>query len=286
MKRQFWSGAIALMLLAACGGSATPTSTSVPVTEATSTVAATVTGMETAMAVPPAATATTPVPTSTTEPTMLADATTTDMVEMTAEPTTRAMDSTTGPVAAGNPGDSAAQQMILNAMRKQFTGGPFRSETSIESNGQAYTVQGEFIPPSRMRATSAMGGVSTDMIIIEDKMWTKTGDQWTEVPGGGMNISQMMGDMLMDPEANGLQIINARSAGTEDVNGVNAAVYTYDSVYTLENQSISSTGKIWIDASSGLPIKSESEGAANGITTKTTQTITYDSRITIEPPTQ
>ncbi len=217
MKRQFWSGAIALMLLAACGGSTTPTSTSVPVTEATSMVAPTVIAMETAMVASPTVAVATLVPTVTTEPTMLADATTTDMMEMTAEPTTGAMDSTTGPVAAGNPGDSAAQQLILNAMRKQFTGGPFRSETIIESTGQAYTVQGEFIPPSRMRASSAMGGVSTDMIIIDDKMWSKTGDQWTEVPGGGMNISQMMGDMLMDPEANGLQIINAQSAGTEDV---------------------------------------------------------------------
>ena len=96
----------------------------------------------------------------------------------------------------------------------------------------------------------------------------------------------MMNDMVTNPDANGIQINNAQAVGTEDVNGTNAAVYTYDSAYTTEGQTIDTTGKMWVDTATGLPIRLEGTGEVGGIESKTTQVITYDSSITIEPPTQ
>jgi hypothetical protein len=209
---------------------------------------------------------------------------TVDIMEVTAEATTGMLDSTAASAADG--GDRDARQVILDAMRKQLTGGPFRSETTIESNGQTYTIQSAIVPPNRMQATSSFGGTVTDVIIVEDKMWTKVEDQWVESPGGGGPVTQMMNEMVTNPDANGLQINNAQTAGTEDVNGTRAAVYTYDSAYTTEGQTITSSGKMWIDTATDRSIKLEGTGEFAGVQSKTTQVITYDNSITIEPPTE
>ena len=47
---------------------------------------------------------------------------------------------------------------------------------------------------------------------------------------------------------------------------------------------VKSDAKVWIDSASGRIVKSESEGEAMGIKSKTVQTIEYDPSIKIEAP--
>ena len=301
MKHRLWTGVAALVLLAGCGGGAGQTSTATtPPTSVAAAPEATAEIVVPTMVITPTAEVPTPTvntPTAEATPTMMdmtAEATSdvmdvtavaaVDITDVTAEATTSTMDSTAAPAADG--GDSDARQVILDAMRKQLTGGPFRSDTTIESNGQTYTIQSAIVPPNRMQATSSFGGTVTDVIIVEDKMWTKAGDQWVESPGGGGPVTQMMNEMVTNPDANGLKIDNAQAAGTEDVNGINAAVYTYRSAYTTEGQTITTSGKMWIDTATDRPIKLEGAGEFAGVESKTTQVITYDNSITIEPPTE
>jgi hypothetical protein len=94
----------------------------------------------------------------------------------------------------------------------------------------------------------------------------------------------MLNQMETNPEESGIQINNAQAAGTEEVEGIEANVYTYDSVFENSGQTIEGSGKIWIDPANGLPLKLESEAEVQGVSSTTTQEIEYDDSITIEPP--
>ena len=259
MKRspKFFAVAILLFLLAACGGDAEE-ATAVP-TEAPASATAT-----TAPAANPTAA---PV-----EPTAAA----VEATEAPAEPTAAPQ----AEQAAAPSGD--AQEAVLNALRLQLTGGPYRAISTVAAEGTTTEMTAEVIPPSTMHLVIVAEGGNTEMIWTGEKLWMKSGETpWMEMPGGDM-IQGMIDSVLTDVENS--MITNVQLIGPESVEGEAATAYSYESSVGEGDEMITSTNKLWISDVTGLPIKLESNSQAMGITSHTVQIIEYDESITTNHP--
>jgi hypothetical protein len=138
----------------------------------------------------------------------------------------------------------------------------------------------DVILPDRFDITTERNGKTAEMLIVGDKSYTKVKDQWVDAPFdiGSMTASFAKG-LIKDTK-----ISNVKFVKSDKVNGQPANVYTFDSVYAAEGLTVESATTVWIDTTTGLPVKFEIESTAAGVQSHTEQLIQYDPNIKIEAP--
>jgi hypothetical protein len=242
------------LLVAACGRGNREEATAVPPTATPAAAAA----PATPTAAPAAAEA---------EPTEAPAA-----VEETAEP---AEEEAQASVAGDDP-----VAVVSNAMAAQFSGGPYRALTTVESEGTITEMSAEVVPPANMHIV--IGGGNMEVILLDGTLWSKTGgSEWMQM--GSPEMMQGMFDMISG-QIERSELSNVQFVGSEPVMGEQADVYAFTSTLGEGEQVMVSEVKLWISEASGLPIRMESTSSGAGVTSKATQTIEYDSTITVEAP--
>ncbi|HEY3291191.1 MAG TPA: hypothetical protein VGK87_13770, partial [Anaerolineae bacterium] len=133
---------------------------------------------------------------------------------------------------------------------------------------------------------STINGRTTEQVFVGGKGWTRIGTgAWTVMETS--LITSMMslanGTVLGDLTS---IITDAKSAGTETLDGHAALVYSYvlDMSKASTPMELKTEAKIWINQATGLIVKNESTGTFSGVTSHTVQTVEYDPSIKIEPP--
>ena len=236
-----------LLLLAACGGGQTDSTVAPAATVAAATQA-------------PATTA--PEPTATTPPT-------------TAPEPTLPPAPTAAPAAGGDTLDE-----VMAAARAQMTQKGYRGRILSESAGTTTEMSIEYVAPDRYHVISP----ATEMIIIADKTYMKQGDTWMQIP---MNMGAML-KQFQDPafmmEETGFTMSNAGYKGVEDVDGVAADLYEYDSTISISGTPDTSHTQLWVSTVTGLPLKSVSTSELAGVESVTTSLYEYPTDLTIDAP--
>ncbi len=212
------------------------------------------------------------------------------VADTSAATTAPATDPTAAPTAPGAaqadaPSDSAssadAQEAVLNAMRLQLAGGPYRAVTTVESHDTTTEMTVEAIPPNKMHVVISGGAV--EMIMIDGTLWSKSGESpWTQM-GSAEMIEGILDSIGGDIEASTLT--NVQITGAEPVLGDAAQIYSFTSTFGEGDGLITSDTRLWISNASGLPLRMEATSTAMGTTSQIVQMIDYDDTITIEPPT-
>lgn len=248
------------LLVAACGRGSREEATAVPPTATAAPAAAAV--VETPTAAPAVAEA---------EPTKAPAAESTG-AEATAVPAEGEADA---PAAGDDP-----VAVVSNAMAAQFNGGPYRAVTTVESEGTITEMTAEVVPPANMHII--IGGGNMEVILLDGTLWSKTGgSEWMQM--GSPEMMQGMFDMISG-QIERSELTNVQFVGSEPVMGEQADAYTFTSTLGEGEQAMVSEVKLWISQASGLPVRMESTSSGAGVTSKATQTIEYDSSITIEAP--
>ena len=179
------------------------------------------------------------------------------------------------------------QQVLLDAMRLSLNSGPYRTTVTLTSDDEGVTtLVGEVVPPDQMHVTTTTSGVTTEMIILADQMWMKPPDSaWMQFPGG-MSISQITQQFMLDPEAAGMTFDDVAFAGIDTLNGEPTWMYDYRSTFDAGTGPIESQGRLWISIASGRPLQQTSKSESDGVVTTILQVIEYDPAITVEAPEQ
>lgn len=169
-------------------------------------------------------------------------------------------------------------QAVKAAWNKLETAGPRHiSQTTSEGGAVGMSTEADVVPPSFHQVVSVNGTVVTEQYIVDGTIYGKDQGSWTQTKGGSAalstigNFSQSLSTDLIysDGLVNGIEVIN----------GSPAIVYSYST--TLKSLNASAKYKLWVDQTSGLPVKSENI-TADGSTID--MTIKYDPSITISLP--
>lgn len=180
------------------------------------------------------------------------------------------------------PGDPTA--LLHAAMRKQLSSGPYRNTTMIVSDGLAVSGSGEFIPPSRLRIKTEIGGKTIEQIHIDGASWSNNGDGWKASPTGGSIADTINADFV---ETMITTISDVKLIGPELLDGRAVLKLMYFSDLSRA-PSLGIPGKqtvtAWIGAADGLLYQQAIASEDFGVSSVTTQTITYDASIVIEKP--
>jgi hypothetical protein len=165
-------------------------------------------------------------------------------------------------------------QAVSTAWKKLETAGPRHvSQTSSEG----LSIEADAVPPDTHQVVSAMGTVMAEQYIVGGTIYNYNQGGWTQTAGGGAALSTI-GQFSLDLSGN-LVYSDGMVAGIEVINGSPAIVYSYST--TLKGLDASAHYKLWVDQTSGLPVKSENTDPEGSTTT---MTITYDPGITISLP--
>ena len=167
---------------------------------------------------------------------------------------------------------------VSAAWAKLDTAGPRHvSQTSSKGGNVVSNIEADSVPPDFHQVVTMMGNKVSELYIVGGTIYNYTQGAWNQTPGGSAalntvnNFAQGISDSLthLDGMVNGIEIIN----------GSPAIVYSYST--TLKGLDASAKYKLWVDQTSGLPVKSENI-TADGMTIS--ETITYDKNITLTLP--
>lgn len=170
-------------------------------------------------------------------------------------------------------------QAVHAAWAKLDTAGPRHiSQISSEGGQVQMTTEGDSVPPDFHQVVSVMGSVVAEQYIFGGIIYNNVKGVWTQTPGAGAALSTI-GDFASGI-SDSIIYADGMANGIEVINGSPAIVYSYST--TLKGLDASgSQYKLWVDQTSGLPVKSENTDP-DGMTIA--QTITYDNSITITLP--
>jgi hypothetical protein len=139
------------------------------------------------------------------------------------------------------------------------------------------STEADAVPPDFHQVVSLMGSVVAEQYIVAGTIYVNDQGSWTQTSGGSEAISTIgsFGQSLSE----NLVYSDGSVIGIEVINGSPAIVYSYST--TLQGLNATAQYKLWVDQTSGLPVKSENI-TPDG--TVIDMTITYDTSITITLP--
>ena len=171
---------------------------------------------------------------------------------------------------------------VIKSQRATLNAGPYRTNNVITATTGSLTMIGEVVPPDRYHIVTETAQGKTEIIVVENKTYQKTGDRWVVSPiNAAALVRSLMNTMTAEFEKS---ISNAKLVGPEVLNGVPTLVYTYESSIVLDTSTVTSKVKLWVAVATGLPVRQEIDGEVGAIKSKTVQTIEYDPTIKIEAP--
>jgi hypothetical protein len=181
--------------------------------------------------------------------------------------------------AAAGSGD--AKDVITKALRAQMTKS-LRAVVTTQSPTEKSDIKIEFVPTDNYHLTINSAEGIVEMIITGGKSYMKVGDTWQLFP---VDIAGLIQEMTADTTDSAIgSISDVKLVGPDVLDGAPMMVYTFKQTVTITGQTQTSDVKAWIGVSDGLTHKSISESTVAGVTTTTTQIITYDPSIKITPP--
>ena len=137
----------------------------------------------------------------------------------------------------------------------------------------------EFVAPDRYHVNlTDETGAQIEMIIIGNDTYIKSGDSWSKL-SGDIAPTPTFRNKFSDDVLN--TISDVKFEGEETINGKQARVYSYKLVTKVGSFPVSQ--KIWVDKSSGLPIKSYEE-YTDGVTSNLTTTYDAETPVAVELP--
>ena len=154
-------------------------------------------------------------------------------------------------------------------------------QTNSDSDGPGTVIEAVFVPPDSLHQIVKMGGRAiAEQYSIGDTIYNNTPQTggWvsTQVSGGTPGVMAMFGDS--DALSDAITYSNAHVEGNESVNGHEAVIYAYSSQLKGADKTIQH--RLWVDTTSGLPVKNEIVSDQG----TTTQEITVDASLTIDLP--
>lgn len=217
------------------------------------------------LAPPPTATS---VPTATSIPTVAPTAT---PVPPTATPTKAATATPTNPPTPANPSAS-----LKDIFKGWGTVKSFRANsvtTGLPTGSVQMTM--EVVTPDKFHVTTS----GIEIIMIGKVIYMKTAGKWLKVGTSSIDIS------LIDPQrytSGQVTTTDVKFVGMDVVDGAPTLVYSYKA--TVKGPpAVTSTNKIWVGATDGLPRKIETSAKAGQLTTITI-TDYNNASITIKAP--
>lgn len=143
-----------------------------------------------------------------------------------------------------------------------------------QTTSEGMNTEADAVPPDFHQVVSVGGNVVAEQYIVGGTIYNNVQGAWTQTAGGDAALSTV--GSFAQSFSDSLVYSNGMVNGIEVVNGSPAIVYSYST--TLKGLDASAQYKLWVDQTSGLPVKSENTDP-DGATI--TQTITYDNSITI-----
>jgi hypothetical protein len=167
---------------------------------------------------------------------------------------------------------------VSAAWAKLDTAGPRHiSQTSSEGGKVESNIEADSVPPDFHQVVTMMGNKVAEQYIVGGTIYNYAQGGWTQTAGGNTAINTISN--FSQGLADGLTYSDGMVNGIEVINGSPAIVYSYST--TLTGLDASAQYKLWVDQTSGLPVKSENI-TADGMTIA--ETITYDKSITFSLP--
>jgi hypothetical protein len=158
----------------------------------------------------------------------------------------------------------AQEDVIRAAMRAQLESPQLRSVVTTDLDGDVSETTIDYVAPDRFRLTQS----DIDMIIIGDKTYQNEGGGWQVLE---MNMGAMIARFRNSDMIESITLNNVQALADETLDGKPCAVYSY----TQEFEGIVSQDKLWIEKSSGLPLRLESEGDVLGTPSKSVINYSY-----------
>ena len=271
------------LVLAACGGGATPAPTAAPAqtapTKAAPTQAAALTKAPAPTQAPAATTAPEPTaaPTATTAPTSTQAPTATVAPTTTPTPTKAAEQAPTG---------QAGFDLLMQAAKAQLAQKAWRAEMTTVDSDKTTKIVMEFMAPDSYHMVMP----NQELIILKDATYMKQGNQWVKSPiSMGQIISGVLNEQNIEQFVKNMDVQQLKFDGLDTVNGKPTWVYQYTTSVTLGNQTLKSQAKSWMGITDKLVYKmvTVSDSLVNpGSKSTTTILYTYDPTIKIEAPIQ
>lgn len=164
---------------------------------------------------------------------------------------------------------------VLYSTKKQMSAqvwsGTVTSETTPELN-----MLMQHVAPNRYYVKQPAG----EVIVIGSDSYVNQKGKWQKV---GIDLSEQLSSQVKLVTEEALAgIKDVQKVGTERLNGKETIIYSYQT--EAEDSGESTTTKVWVDKTNGLPLKINVEGTINGKAQKVSTVYDYDKPVKIEAP--
>jgi hypothetical protein len=167
----------------------------------------------------------------------------------------------------------AQEEVIRAAMKAQLEAPQLRTVITMELDGEPSTTTIDYVAPDRFRVTDS----ETDIIVVGDKTYQNEGNGWEilEMSMGAVITQYRNSDMIDKVKLSSIQTLPDEMLG-----GKACTVYSH----IQEFEGMISQDKLWIEKSTGLPLRLESTGEFLGSTSMSVIDYDYDSGLEITVP--
>ena len=180
---------------------------------------------------------------------------------------------------------SDALEAVKYAIRAQPKAIPFRVDTTINSGKTPMLTTVEIETATRvMLVLNKRSVIWADGACFEklgDGAW-KTCASATSGQTAQTSAKNFLDGTIIEKGISMIQ--SAKFVGSETLNGVDVNIYEYTSSGDQYGVQVDATSRVWVDKSRGLPIKQETNSTAGGVSSTSTQLITYDPAIQVKAP--
>jgi hypothetical protein len=153
------------------------------------------------------------------------------------------------------------------------------SQTVYASDIPVMNLEADNVAPNYHQVISALGQQVAEQYLYDGAIYNKMNGQWTRLPGGGTAFKSLMAGFAAGLSEETV-ISNGKVVDVENINGKSATGYSYTTtVNGIDIPPITHT--LWVDNTSGLPVKHEIVKADLG---KTVETYTYNDSLKITLP--
>ncbi len=133
-------------------------------------------------------------------------------------------------------------------------------------------------------STRIVGGPLGDVVVTPEGAWQKApGKEWAVAPDYiGTMTRQFMGKAFLDQAKAG--VTEAKALPDSTLGGRAVKVYQVEQTITVMGIQSESSTRLYVDASSGRPVRQEIDSVAMGKSSKVVQDISYVPDLKIESP--
>lgn len=156
--------------------------------------------------------------------------------------------------------------------------GRFRTVANVDGPKGPEKQTVEVVWPDKFHMTSPQ----IEVIVLPGATFMKQGAKWSQLP---VDMSRMIERYKPQAMKDAFDsVTNVQAIGDSTINGHSAHGYEYDTSVTVQGMTMNSHAKLWVDSSSGLPVRQETDGEVRGHKSHHVADYEYDSGIEISAP--